>query len=560
MRKALAFPIVAVFVFALFAILQETGAEEPEYDAPELQLKFNLKEDGETLSQQNKMPGEPEAHSTGRAEYTQYPFFRSDREPTHVGTWTSSPAEFDVSINIDTTDIWWEVKGDDYTPDCKWTFYIYHNDQVVEERTVDCQSDGEELANETHYLDTSIYLAEGDSFSIEIWYEGWENVDIYMGPDHSKVRISVSEFDSGPPGETPPDQLHLADLEPGLHTLSVRVRDTDSAWSETYGVEFRVNGEPTAIIDSVTSNIFHKENPRRVTVDIIGRGLDDIGINTCEWKFEYLDSELFGLDIPSQDWIASPPCSQMGVSNFTAGNYSFSLRVEDTFGLWSEWFTYETFYVDDGDNISFELDEYPLDNTQWFDRDKDGCGDNEKGTNGDAFPQDPTECLDTDGDGIGDNSDRFPTIHNGYLYGGSTVTVALLGAALAELGARRSIPGLIQALEDLNASGISDTAINQAIEDLETSGGLQYFSGERADALSLLEKYSDITSNATTSMNELQELRNELDAMEASGISSSDILSELDGIEEMLSEQVEGDIDTDYLETLREISKKKGGD
>ena len=48
--------------------------------------------------------------------------------------------------------------------------------------------------------------------------------------------------------------------------------------------------------------------------------------------------------------------------------------------------------------------------------------------------------------------------------------------------------------------------------------------------------------------------------METSGISSPDILSELDVIEKMLSEQVEGDIDTDYLETLREISKKKGGD
>jgi len=354
--------------------------------------------------------------------------------------------------------------------------------------------------------------------------------------------------------------LHLADLEPGLHTLSVRFRDTDGVWSETLGVEFRVNGEPTAIIDSVTSNIYHKENPRRVTVDIIGRGLDDIGINTCEWKFEYLDSELFGLDIPSQDWIASPPCSQMGVSNFTAGNYSFSLRVEDTFGFWSEWFTYEPFYVDDGDNISFELDEYPLDNTQWFDRDKDGCGDNEKGTNGDAFPQDPTECLDTDGDGIGDNSDRFPTIHNWYLYGGSTVTVALLGAALAEMGARRSIPGLIQALENLGASGISDTAINKMIEDLETSGGLQYFSSERADAISLIEKYADINTNATTSMNELQSLRDELDMMEASGISSPDILAELDDIEEILSSQIEGDTNSDYLETLKEISKKKGGD
>ena len=48
--------------------------------------------------------------------------------------------------------------------------------------------------------------------------------------------------------------------------------------------------------------------------------------------------------------------------------------------------------------------------------------------------------------------------------------------------------------------------------------------------------------------------------MEASGISSPDMLSELDDIEKMLSELVEGDINTDYLETLREISKKKGGD
>jgi uncharacterized protein with von Willebrand factor type A (vWA) domain len=138
--------------------------------------------------------------------------------------------------------------------------------------------------------------------------------------------------------------------------------------------------------------------------------------------------------------------------------------------------------------------------------------------------------------------------------------VALLGAALAEMGARRSIPGLIQALENLGASGISDTAINKMIEDLETSGGLQYFSSERADAISLIEKYADINTNATTSMNELQSLRDELDMMEASGISSPDILSELDDIEEILSSQIEGDTNSDYLETLKEISKKKGGD
>lgn len=179
MKRALAFPILAVFVVALFTILHETGAEEPDYEAPELLLKFNLKEDGDTLSQQNKMPEDPEAHSTGRAQFTQYPFFRSDREPTQVGTWTSSPAEFDVSINIETADIWWVGKDPDYEADCEWTFYIHHNDQQVSENTEACSSDGENLVKETYNVGTTIELIAGDTFALELWYEGWEDVDIY---------------------------------------------------------------------------------------------------------------------------------------------------------------------------------------------------------------------------------------------------------------------------------------------------------------------------------------------------------------------------------------------
>ena len=179
MRKALALPVIAVFVFALFAIIQETNAEEPDYEAPELQLKFNLKEDGETLSQQNKMPDEPEAHSTGRADYTQYPLFRTDRQPTQVGTWTSSPAEFDVSINIDTTDIWWVGKDPDYDADCEWTFYILQNDQQISENTEACSSNGDDLVKETYNVGTTIDLVAGDTFALELWYEGWEDVDIY---------------------------------------------------------------------------------------------------------------------------------------------------------------------------------------------------------------------------------------------------------------------------------------------------------------------------------------------------------------------------------------------
>ena len=58
--------LVAALLLAL-----PTSAEPFE---PELALTFNLKEDGATLSPQNKMPDETEAHTTGRAEYSQIPF------------------------------------------------------------------------------------------------------------------------------------------------------------------------------------------------------------------------------------------------------------------------------------------------------------------------------------------------------------------------------------------------------------------------------------------------------------------------------------------------------
>ena len=347
-------------------------------------------------------------------------------------------------------------------------------------------------------------------------------------------------------------QLQLSHLEPGVHILAVRVRDTDDVWSEKFDVEFRVNELPLAEIDSITSTIYHRENPRYVTVDLEGHGIDDMGINSCEWKYEYRDNEIFSLDIPDYNWTVSPSCSQAGLTNFTAGNYTFSLRVNDTDGIWSEWVSHPAFYIDDGDNISFELDIYPLDNTQWFDRDKDGCGDNWKGTNGDAFPQDPTECLDTDGDGIGDNSDMFPTINNTYIYGAVGTMVALIGAALAEFAARRSIPGVLEGLENLLSRGVTDEAINKAIEDLNDPHGSQFFSSDLSDATSLLESYNELTGNAVQSMQELDELKSEVEQMEAEGISSPEISKDISEIEEMIDTEVAGETNTDYLENLKE--------
>ena len=52
-----------------------------------------------------------------------------------------------------------------------------------------------------------------------------------------------------------------------------------------------------------------------------------------------------------------------------------------------------------------ELDAFPLDETQWSDRDGDGFGDNPDGFQPDAFPDNRWEWDDIDGDGVGSNAD-----------------------------------------------------------------------------------------------------------------------------------------------------------
>jgi hypothetical protein len=154
--------------------------EETEYENPELELKFNLKEENDGLSPQNKLPGEVEATKTVMAQYDDYIGFKTNREPVDVGTWTSEPVEFDLSISIKSFDIWWEVMGDgDYDPDCEWTITILHNEEYLSEDTSSCQHDGEELEKGSHNLDTSINLAAGDAIGINLVYEGWEDIKIY---------------------------------------------------------------------------------------------------------------------------------------------------------------------------------------------------------------------------------------------------------------------------------------------------------------------------------------------------------------------------------------------
>ena len=88
--------------------------------------------------------------------------------------------------------------------------------------------------------------------------------------------------------------LYLENLSIGVQYLSVRAIDSDGLWGERYSVEFRVNGYPTAVIQSVEATVFIEQyntegDPRYTEVNLIGNGTDDLGIIECEWMGYYID-------------------------------------------------------------------------------------------------------------------------------------------------------------------------------------------------------------------------------------------------------------------------------
>ncbi len=180
MRRVSVF--IAVAFTAIFVASINTIAEEPEYENPEIQLKFNLKEENDALSPQTKLPSEAQATRSVAADVTyDIPGVgKVGRDPVNVGTWTSNPVEFDLSVSINSFDIWWEdTEEEDGDDSCEWTITIEHNGEDVSEDTSGCQHGGSELAKGTHSLSTTINLVAGDTIGINLVFEGWDDIKIH---------------------------------------------------------------------------------------------------------------------------------------------------------------------------------------------------------------------------------------------------------------------------------------------------------------------------------------------------------------------------------------------
>ena len=186
MRQITVFFTLAIA--AVFLLSFNASAEEPEYQNPDLQLKFNWKDEGDMLSPQTKLPDDPQATKTVIGQSDNYIFFEAGREPVDVGTWTSDPVEFDISISITSMDVWWESMESSSNDDCIWTIEIQHNGQQVSEEDSDCQHGGGEIAKGSHSLSTNIDLVSGDTFGIYLTLTSWDDV---------KVHYDNSTYDSG---------------------------------------------------------------------------------------------------------------------------------------------------------------------------------------------------------------------------------------------------------------------------------------------------------------------------------------------------------------------------
>ena len=180
MRRVSVF--IAVAFAAIFIASINTIAEEPEYESPEIDFKFNLKEENDALSPQTRLPSEVQATRSVAADVTyDIPGIgKIGRDPVNVGTWTSNPVEFDLAVSINSFDIWWEdTEEEDGDDTCEWTITIEHNGNDVSEDTSGCQHDGSELAKGTHSLSTTINLVAGDTIGINLVFEGWDNIAIH---------------------------------------------------------------------------------------------------------------------------------------------------------------------------------------------------------------------------------------------------------------------------------------------------------------------------------------------------------------------------------------------
>ena len=173
------------------------------------------------------------------------------------------------------------------------------------------------------------------------------------------------------------------------------------------------------------------------------------------------------------------------------------------------------------------------------------------------------EALDDGSETINTPTEEvsLPFELNVFTMGLMAAAAGLVAAAFAEAGARQSVTKIIDELQSLVDAGVTDSDLNKSIEELQNLDGFRYFSGDRSNALELLNNYNEVQGQALGAMQQLDELESVVAELEAAGVSSPELDAEISEIQSMLEAQLEGDTSEDYSKSLFEqFRQNKGGD
>ena len=118
-----------------------------------------------------------------------YDMILGGAEAVLVSNWSAVNTDFEVDLSIHSISLWWEAidNGDD---SCVWTFVFYVNNESMEYEG-ECQSDGAELTRETFLIEEITTLQVGDTFEVEIWYEGSEDINFYFNSEEFDTGVEV---------------------------------------------------------------------------------------------------------------------------------------------------------------------------------------------------------------------------------------------------------------------------------------------------------------------------------------------------------------------------------
>ena len=108
-----------------------------------------------------------------------------------VSNWSVENTDTPLNVHVHNISLWWETveAPEEY---CVWTFVFYVNDDSIMEYYGNCLTDGNKVERETFIIEDEITLLVGDTFGVEIFYEGTEDIYFYFNSEEFDTGLDVT--------------------------------------------------------------------------------------------------------------------------------------------------------------------------------------------------------------------------------------------------------------------------------------------------------------------------------------------------------------------------------